>query len=268
MIDFRYHAVSILAIFFALAIGIVLGSVISEKGAVQSQQTSLIRSIQSDLGKLRAEATKQERKNRLLDELSTSFARWARMERLKGTHTVVVNLGGSDEDVSLAVRSVTSSGGTVRTVAVNLEALSSSSTWSATAAETLDAYFDSLFAQEASTVAALLTEAGIVTDLDERVQAQYVVFVLGSNTTDLAGRALELQALKKHRPVVLSSNMKTIADFKGLVGSGGRVVFLDRTLGTDRMLAIVALSLVSPGGLYGTYSYGGTLVPEAERSVR
>ena len=267
MIDFRYHAVSILAIFFALAIGIVLGSVISEKGTVQSQQTSLIRSIQEDLGKLRAQATKQERENRLLDELSTSFARWARTDRLKGTHTVVVNLGGSDEDASLAVRSVTSAGGTARTVAVNLEALSSSSTWSATVAETLDAYFDSLLSQEPSTLAASLAEAGIVTDAGERVQAQYVVFVPGSNATDAVARSLELQARKKHGPVVLSSNAKTIDTFRGLVDGGGRVVFLDRTLGTERILAIVALSLVSPGGVYGTHSYGGTLVPEAERSA-
>lgn len=55
MFDMRYHIASLLAVFIALAIGIILGTVIDDKGMLMQQQQSLVKRIETNFNILRDE---------------------------------------------------------------------------------------------------------------------------------------------------------------------------------------------------------------------
>lgn len=61
MLDMRYHIASLVAVFFALAIGILLGTVIVDKGVLVNQQQALVKRIESTFSEIREE-------NRMLRE--------------------------------------------------------------------------------------------------------------------------------------------------------------------------------------------------------
>lgn len=71
MFDFRYHIISLVAVFLALGIGILVGTMIGEKGAVSQPQKALVERIEADFGQLRAE-------NRLLNEQNQANEKFQR----------------------------------------------------------------------------------------------------------------------------------------------------------------------------------------------
>src|SRR3977135_3002202 len=56
MFDFRYHALSLVAVFMALVIGILLGIAIGDKGLVSGTRKDLINSLRRDVGNAPQEA--------------------------------------------------------------------------------------------------------------------------------------------------------------------------------------------------------------------
>lgn len=71
MFDFRYHIISLVAVFLALGMGILVGTMIGEKGAVSQPQKALVERIEADFGQLRAE-------NRLLNEQNQANEKFQR----------------------------------------------------------------------------------------------------------------------------------------------------------------------------------------------
>lgn len=57
MFDMRYHIVSLVAVFLALAIGIMLGSSIENRGLLKKQQERLVNSISEDIAAIRQKNT-------------------------------------------------------------------------------------------------------------------------------------------------------------------------------------------------------------------
>jgi hypothetical protein len=55
MYNLRYHIASLVAVFLALAIGLVLGTIVVERGALDQQRTSIVNSLQTDFTGLRTE---------------------------------------------------------------------------------------------------------------------------------------------------------------------------------------------------------------------
>lgn len=104
MIDFRYHVTSIVAVFLALAIGVVLGLALNDAGLVSNATRDVERSLRKDLRNARqdstearsglAEANRNER--RLYPLMVTG--------RLEGYRIAVVSLGKLDGGVVDDVR--------------------------------------------------------------------------------------------------------------------------------------------------------------------
>jgi len=55
MFDVRYHLVSLVAVFLALALGILMGSVIAGRGTLVERQNALIEGIQADVNRIQKE---------------------------------------------------------------------------------------------------------------------------------------------------------------------------------------------------------------------
>ena len=94
MIDFRYHLVSIVSIFLALAVGIVLGAG-PLKEDIGNTLTSEVKNLRADKAALRAELDAAEKGNEARDEFTAASNRTLLANRLAGTTVAVVVLPGA-----------------------------------------------------------------------------------------------------------------------------------------------------------------------------
>ncbi|MTD43011.1 hypothetical protein GKE82_01485 [Conexibacter sp. W3-3-2] len=124
MFDFRYHALSLVAVFVALLIGLLLGVAIGDEGLVSSAERQLRSNLRSDV----ADA------NRRADELRADVAESQRFasevyaplvaDRLLGQRVAVLFLGEGSEDLADDVRTaLEDTGGRVVAVGVVREPL-------------------------------------------------------------------------------------------------------------------------------------------------
>jgi outer membrane murein-binding lipoprotein Lpp len=94
VIDFRYHLVSIVSIFLALAVGIVLGAG-PLKEDIGNTLTSEVKNLRADKAALRAELDAAEKGNAARDEFTAASNRSLLVNRLTGTTVTVVALPGA-----------------------------------------------------------------------------------------------------------------------------------------------------------------------------
>lgn len=95
MIDFRYHLVSIVSIFLALAVGIVLGAG-PLKEDIGNTLTSEVKNLRDDKAALRAELDNADKGNQARDEFTSASNRTLLAGRLTGTTVTVVVLPGAE----------------------------------------------------------------------------------------------------------------------------------------------------------------------------
>lgn len=111
MYNLRYHIASLVAVFLALALGLVLGGLVVQQGTFSKQQRSLIESLQRDFRKLKDENVKLEaevdRQNGFSEQLTTAWAKG----RLKGHSVVVLTSGAVNEGSQVAVAAIEDAGG-------------------------------------------------------------------------------------------------------------------------------------------------------------
>ena len=116
MFDFRYHALSLAAVFLALGIGIVLGVTIGDS-LVSETDRSLRRSLRGDVLEARDAEERAQAQLRQRDALVNAAFPYLADERLGGEDVAVVALGALPDDVENRVReAVEEAGGSVDSV--------------------------------------------------------------------------------------------------------------------------------------------------------
>jgi len=124
MIDYRYHAVSLAAVLFALALGVLIGVAIGDSNLVSSAKSGIVHELNSEVsgerkqvGQLRLQISQQESFTGGLYPLAVN-------ELLTGRSVGLVFLGGSSDQANALVRAaVTQAGGDLTTVAAVREPL-------------------------------------------------------------------------------------------------------------------------------------------------
>ncbi len=111
MFDYRYHALSLAAVLFALALGVLIGVAIGDSNILSSAKSGVVHSLKAELGQAEA------REGRLQEELSQSEAfasgvyPLAVHEVLSGRNVGLVFLGSSSDTVNSLARSAVSHAG-------------------------------------------------------------------------------------------------------------------------------------------------------------
>src|SRR4051794_36738488 len=118
MLDFRYHALSLVAVFLALAIGIVLGVTIGDS-LVSDAERSLRGNLRADVEKAHGDAAEARGelngRDRMLDELYPALVN----TRLNNVRVAVVSWGPLPNNVESGVRdAVSKSGGRIDSISV------------------------------------------------------------------------------------------------------------------------------------------------------
>ncbi len=113
MIDFRYHVVSLVAVFLALATGIVIGG-FSLRGEVADQLNGQVVQLRKDKSDLQNQVNQASIGGKKRDEGVSEVAPAVLAGALRDKHVAIVALPETDgELVKAAKQTVTSAGGTV-----------------------------------------------------------------------------------------------------------------------------------------------------------
>ena len=122
MPDLRYHLISLISVFLALAIGILLGVAMADRGVVSDRMQAEITSIQQQLDQQQREIDKQDeqiaQQELLLERMSQAMI----VDRLQGENVALVAGPYADPDVSGAVQGDLSEAGANITTVETLEA--------------------------------------------------------------------------------------------------------------------------------------------------
>ncbi len=146
MINFRYHVVSLVAVLFALSVGLVLGAGVLSSGTGTAAAVQVV-DLQAETALLRERVAANEATVSFADEFGDATQSDQVVDRLTGRSVVVVALPGADGQAVAATREAlgASGAGLVGTVTVD-------PTWTDAASEAL---LDSLAAQLVSSGATL-----------------------------------------------------------------------------------------------------------------
>jgi hypothetical protein len=102
--DFRYHAISLAAVFLALAVGLLLGVAIGDEQLVSSARNQLEENLKEEIDEQRqelADLRTEQARTRLYEEQTLPALV---SERLAGRRVAVVFLNGRDDDVFRLIR--------------------------------------------------------------------------------------------------------------------------------------------------------------------
>ena len=113
MIDFRYHVVSIVAVFLALATGIVLGAG-PLKGPIDQQLVKAAEEDRADKQLLRAQLDRANEQDDFQDAFARSVSTSLLQDRLDGRSVALVLLPGADQEIADGVADdIVAAGGSV-----------------------------------------------------------------------------------------------------------------------------------------------------------
>ncbi len=124
MFDFRYHALSLAAVLFALALGVLIGVAIGDSNLVSSAKNGIVHNLSSEVSEARASAGRLQERLRDEEAFANGLYPLASHELLSGRSVGLVFLGGSSDQVNSLVRAaVSQAGGALATVVAVREPL-------------------------------------------------------------------------------------------------------------------------------------------------
>ncbi len=117
MFDYRYHALSLAAVLFALALGVLIGVAIGDTNLVSSAKSGIVHNLNAEVGEARKQSETLQERLSAEEAFSHGLYPLAVHELLNGRSIGLVFLGdASDEVNSLVKTAVTQGDGTLATV--------------------------------------------------------------------------------------------------------------------------------------------------------
>src|SRR4051794_39032160 len=104
MFDFRYHALSLVAVLVALGLGLLLGVAIGDKELVSSAKQDLVKDLRGDVHNANKRADALQAEVRRRDDFESQAYPALVRDALAGERVGLVFLGSSSSDVYDGVR--------------------------------------------------------------------------------------------------------------------------------------------------------------------
>ena len=118
MFDFRYHALSLAAVFIALVVGLLLGVAIGDKELVSSAQRDLRSSLRADVRQADQERDEAQARLREQEQFSDAAFPIITKDQLRGRRIGLVVLGNDDAAPDMIRRALEPAGADLSLVAV------------------------------------------------------------------------------------------------------------------------------------------------------
>jgi hypothetical protein len=124
MVDFRYHALSLAAVLFALTLGVLIGVAIGDSNLVSSAKNTIVHNLNSEVSDAHTQISELQASLGKEEEFANGLYPLAVHELLGGREIGLVFLGASSDQVNGFVHAaVTEAGGNVATVVAVREPL-------------------------------------------------------------------------------------------------------------------------------------------------
>src|ERR1700722_7542708 len=124
MFDFRYHALSLAAVLFALTLGVLIGVAIGDSNLVSSAKNGIVHNLNSEVSEARTQIDGLQDRLTQEQDFANGIYPLAVHELLNGRNIGVLFLGGASDQVNSLVRAaVTQAGGDLADVAAVREPL-------------------------------------------------------------------------------------------------------------------------------------------------
>jgi hypothetical protein len=276
MYNLRYHIASLVSVFLALALGLVLGGLIVRGGTFDRQGEALVEGLQKEFADLRAENRELSGENEQLTEISAEMIdAWA-VDRLAGQTVVVLANAGRDDGLVAAREAISGAGGRVAVVTMlsprfglDEEDLAARVTSLAPDPDRAEASIAASLAAEWTSaqgerpLTAALVEAGVLSidGWPEDARASALVNLSAPDgKPDRAALAVTQAARRMPIPAVAAETPKTQTRVAATAAAEGISAF--DTLGTPvGRCTLIALLSGSEGGFYGTAQSAEALFP-------
>ncbi len=118
MFDFRYHALSLAAVFIALVVGLLLGVAIGDKELVSSAQRDLRSSLRADVRQANQERDEANARRREQEQFADAAYPILTRDQLRGRRVGLVVLGDDDDASGMIRRALEPTGASLAFVAV------------------------------------------------------------------------------------------------------------------------------------------------------
>lgn len=119
MYNLRYHLASLVAVFLALALGLVLGGLVVGQGALDAQQRAIVTGLQRDFKRLNDDNSKLSAEINVQRDYSAQMTdAWVK-NRLTGKTVLIMTSGNKNEGLQSAVAAVEGAGGKVAVVTID-----------------------------------------------------------------------------------------------------------------------------------------------------
>ena len=251
MIDFRYHLVSIVSIFMALAVGIVLGAG-PLKEDIGNTLTSEVKNLRADKASLRSELDAADKGTTARDEFTSASNRSLLAERLKDTTVTVVVLPGADPNLVKSTQGTLASAGAVVGSTISVQ-----DNW---VAPDKAAFRATLGQQLASQVGVPIDQSG--SDAVNAVLARSVLAKAGSTAP---GSASALEALRTGDLIRYTPDTIKVASIAVVVA--GPVTGSDPTVREDKATALSHLAGALDEAGAGAVLVAASVSPSATTST-
>lgn len=275
MYNLRYHLASLVAVFLALALGLVLGGLVVGQGALDAQQRALVSGLQRDFKRLNDDNTKLSTEINLQRDYSAQMTdAWVK-NRLTGKTVLVMTSGNKNEGLQSVVTAVEGAGGKVAVVTFDQPGMGLSDDKTAAAARSIVGTTTDLAESVAASLTAEWTTTG-ARPLTDALSDTGALTVDGLSSSEEATQAMTLAAFDGTPDTValavaqayaaagyyaLGAQTMTSGNSVAATAAAARLSAFD-TLGTaPGQFTLVALF---SGGLQGYYTLGnedGPLFP-------
>lgn len=158
MYNLRYHIASLVAVFLALSVGLVLGSIVVERGTIQRQQDALVESLQTDFVRINGENRRLNAELEASDEFAAALVPEITSGLLADRTVLVLTNSGRNDGLSSAVGAIERAGGNAAVTMLEGSGLSLSDESVASAARAALGTLDEGDALTRSVVASLAAE--------------------------------------------------------------------------------------------------------------
>lgn len=116
MYNLRYHIASLVAVFLALSVGLLMGTIVVERGVLDSQKTTLVQGLQDQYASLRTQSQDLRSRADVLGAFVSESAPRLVQDVLRGRTVLVIADPGAGEAVASAVEAVRQAGGSAGVV--------------------------------------------------------------------------------------------------------------------------------------------------------
>jgi hypothetical protein len=117
--NLRYHIASLVAVFLALSLGLLLGGITVQSGVLTRQRAALVQSLRSDYAKLSSKNQGLQEDLRLEKQLAGAMVDDSIAGRLDGKNVLVLTNAGQVDGLSATEASIRSAGGTPHLVTLS-----------------------------------------------------------------------------------------------------------------------------------------------------